>query len=859
MAERPLILFANPKPADKARRYGGPSSFFKPPRSQQVIRLGPKFSQLQNAWDSKNISLTKNETGTEPEYTLVLEVAGDPRDFDKAVRKLDEDTQGVEWLFEVVDENVSNDDDFYVLKGDQRDDSKTMSFKYFCILTNHQALQQILSLWKNYKSDFNYKFPLGKTGLRNVFDALKDIHVWGVKERIEETGLLEVWEENLLFAENEFVKCEIEMFFRRDAKNRLISQQRIIDYINSIGGSIITTSCIESITYHAVLVSIPRVYAEKILKHEEVELLTLEQIMFFKPTGQSIVVGSSDSFELNGFIKDTPVALDEPIIAVFDGLPQEKHILLDNLLIVDDPDDLASAYQTADRIHGTSMASLIARGDLSENSEITARKIYVRPIMKPYPVLRGTQEYIPDDILIVDKIHEAVIRLFEPTAGQVASTVRIINLSIGIGDRLYFNMVSPLAKLLDWLSYKYHILFIVSAGNHPESIDLEMPYENYQALNSEEKNKSIIQILNKNSRNLRLLSPAESMNALTIGALFADKCDFNPVSRQLMPCTDILPSPTSSIGRGINRSIKPDILFYGGRSVLLQNMVNTSIAHWRDGTSTYPPGILSAKPTSVSGSTQAVGYSFGTSDAAALISHNAGSCYETLNEIFLSELEYETPYEYSALLIKAMLVHGARWGDAAKIICDGLGYAGRGADQVHKWIGYGIPDISRVKECAKNRITLIGYGDLAKDSACLYTLPLPFDFYRDRIYRSLTITLATFVPTCPTTQKYRAAQVWFNLEGKKLVPDRLNVDDKAPARGSLQHEIFTGDSAIVWDENDSLDIKINCRQDAGNFEGKIPYAIFVTFEIAPEHNVDVYQKVISKVKPKETITPIPHI
>lgn len=53
-------------------------------------------------------------------------------------------------------------------------------------------------------------------------------------------------------------------------------------------------------------------------------------------------------------------------------------------------------------------------------------------------------------------------------------------------------------------------------------------------------------------------------------------------------------------------------------------MINKNIGHWRDGTSTYPPGILSAKPISIAGSTPAVGYSFGTSDSAALISHNAG-------------------------------------------------------------------------------------------------------------------------------------------------------------------------------------------------------------------------------------------
>lgn len=48
-------------------------------------------------------------------------------------------------------------------------------------------------------------------------------------------------------------------------------------------------------------------------------------------------------------------------------------------------------------------------------------------IMKPETWNNKVTEYIPDDFLLVDKIHEAVRRLFEPEAGQVASNVRIIN------------------------------------------------------------------------------------------------------------------------------------------------------------------------------------------------------------------------------------------------------------------------------------------------------------------------------------------------------------------------------------------------------------------------------------------------
>ncbi len=440
MPDRPLILFADPIPVDKARRYGGASDFYRPPYHRQVERLSSKFGALQRALERGRVLISENPTGIEPEYTLVLEVAGEPSGFEIAVRNLDKETEGVEWLFEVVDDNIPNNDDFYRVKNNERDDSKTMSFKYFCVLTNQRALEEILSLWNSYQGNENCSFPRGKAGLRNVFKTLSDIHIWGVKERLEETDILEAWKEDLSDPDATDVKCEIELFFRRSADVRTQSQRIIEEYISSIGGRIIATSCVEEICYHALLASIPRQYAEIIVRRDGIELVSLEQIMFFKPTGQSIVKGSSAGFELQENLAKEQVLIDEPIIALFDGLPQERHPLLNGVLSIDDPDDYTSSYQIADRQHGTSMASLIARGDLSdEETSLISHKIYVRPIMKPYPSSQDINiEYIPDDILIVDKVHEAIRRLFEQIAGRVAPTVKVINLSIGIGARTYY-------------------------------------------------------------------------------------------------------------------------------------------------------------------------------------------------------------------------------------------------------------------------------------------------------------------------------------------------------------------------------------------------------------------------------------
>ena len=854
MADRPLILFADPTPVVKARRYGGGTDFFKPPHNKQMERLSPQFSALQRAIDNSKIRVEQSSGSIEPEYTLVLEVADDPNGFETAVRN----TQGVEWLFEVVDSGVPNSDDFYRLKNNQRDDSKSMTFKYFCILTSQKALEEILSLWKAFQKDEKYTFPRGQAGLRNVFMTLSDIHLWGIKERLEETDILKAWEEDLSNPFITDVKCEIELFFRNSPEKRLQIETNVSSCISELGGSVIKTSCIEDIAYHAILASVPRQYAEKIVQREDVKLVQLDQIMFFKPTGQSIVLGTDDGLLFEREYHKPKEINNEPVIALFDGLPQERHPLLDGFLSIDDPDDFSASYQISDRQHGTAMASLLARGDLScVDESLATNKIYVRPIMKPYPASDGTQEFIPDDILIVDKIHEAVRRLYEPTAGQVAPNVRVINLSIGIGSRMYYNMISPLAKLLDWLSFKYRVLFIVSAGNHSHNIDLGMSFSAYKGLSPDERDKQMIRILNQNSRNYRLLSPAESINALTVGALFCDESDFEENPRQLLPCSSSVPSPISSMGRGIINSIKPDILYRGGRSVLFEDLSVVNHARWRKGTSVYPPGILSAKPLTIAGNTNVVGYSFGTSNSAALLSHEAGNCFNVLDEIIKNERDVNVPLMYASLLIKAMLVHGARWNSSAKLVCGETGLSGRGADQVHKWMGYGIPDVSRVVECTRNRVTLIGYGELSQDSACLYNLPLPFNFSAQKMYRCLTVTLATFTPIKPSTQKYRTSQLWFSLETaeKSLGISRVDADDKAVARGTLQHERFAGDSAVVWGEDDILGIKINCRADANDFTVTIPYAILATFEIAPEYNIDVYEKVAEKVKLKAPIVP----
>ena len=162
-----------------------------------------------------------------------------------------------------------------------------------------------------------------------------------------------------------------------------------------------------------------------------------------------------------------------------------------------------------------------------------------------------------------------------------------------------------------------------------------------------------------------------------------------------------------------------------------------------------------------------------------------------------------------------------------------------------------------MKECTKNQITLIGYGEIHQEEAFEYAIPLPFSFHSRKLRRKMIITLAYFSPISPSLNKYRDKQLWLTVNnGDNIAGSRSEYDYHAVQRGSLQHEIFETDSTAVWDDNDSMILKVNCRADASDKNNDpIPYALFATFEIAPEHDIDVYQSVVDKIRIRNAITP----
>ena len=850
---RPLLIYPTSATVDRTRRGRPPESTLnKPTLQQQINRLSPKFAQLQSAF----INIQQTADNTDPEYVLVIEITDNIENFVNAVNKID----GLEWLGEIEIDDIAPDEYFY----DTSNQERPLKGRLYFTSTNQTALNNLLSLWDNYQQNPDTSFQHGLNKFRELFACLHDIRKWNIQDRLNETGIIESWQLDL---QDEYLaqqpkRFEIELWFRQNSDTRQQNTTQIRELISNLGGSIISETVIEEIAYHALLAELPANQIQTFMTNEQyqnVQLFKCESVMFFRPVGQ--IVGDIDPQDETEELNNTdfqPTNEQEPIVALFDGMPLSNHQLLSGRLTVDDPDNFEQDYPAINRKHGTAMASLIIHGDLNEQNQPLSRKIYVRPIMKPVQIENNRYaEVISEDYLLIDLIHRAVKRLFdgENQEPAVAPQIKIINLSIGDKNRVFIHSLSPLAKLLDWLSEKYKVVFIVSAGNYEEDIELTQAVN---SLNDNDREKLVIQSIYQNSRHHRLLSPAETINSITVGAVHSDNAQIQVLGNRINPFVHILPSTISRLGYGYRKSIKPDIIFSGGRQLYNKPFSDNDNKISISGVITAP-----GNKTAASNNANATAYTRGTSNATALMSHYASICYDNLQQILQEQTEDLSAYEIP--LLKAMLVHSSSWHDIEEHIDNALGDDIDNKQKknfIRRWAGYGIADIERVINCTAQRATVLGFGSLNDSEAHIFKLPLPPSLSTKTEKRRLIITLAYLSPIAPKTQKYRIAKLWFDTKDKD---NPQNTDDftkenrqeccggqngfQFVQNGTVQHEIFEGTNAIPFMDGDSIAIKVNCRKEVGEIEQPIAYGLIVSLEVAENVDIAIYDEIRTRIMP----------
>lgn len=861
MPERPLLLFPTPEVTSKSNLGGGGGRPHLPTHFRQGERLAPKFTQLQEAVRARNIEIQQAVTGIDSEQVLVMETIGSVEDFANAAKRID----GLEWMGEFEIDEIGPDQDFF----DEKHPEKELSGRLYMIMTNQRSLDEILSMWRRYtdQEDPKQKFNGGLTKFRDVFLRLKDIRRWDVKDRLLETGVIEAWREDLEHDGGRLIRFEVELWFRNSEEKRQQSSEIVTDLIQQLGGHVLAESLHEGIAYHGMLAELPANAIQAVVDNPNTELVKCDGVMFFRPVGQMLAGdGVLEDEAVYSDLEERSLPDGEPVIAVLDGLPLTNHRLLNGRLIVDDPDNVESSYNANERVHGTSMASLIVHGDLNDGLRPLGRPVYVRPIMQPIPNDFRTprREHIPDDVLLVDLIHRSVKRLFEGdgTEGPVATSVRVINLSIGDPYRQFLQSMSPVARLLDWLSLTYGVLFIVSAGNQSDAIKLGISRTEFESSDPQEQEVAVVKALFSDARNRKLLSPAESINGLTVGSVQYDSSQFGVVNNRFNPFLQFLPSPVSAFGSGYRRAIKPDIVFPGGR-VLYEEDLRSSrrdnyvIKPVEPSIRNTPPGNKTAIPARQSGSLEGIAYSCGTSNAAALMSRAAGICYDSLQQIFSEQATDVNARACEAPLLKAMLVHGCVWGDIGTQIGDLLRTPDNNrqiSGLVSRWMGYGVPQVDRVLDCTEQRASLLGFGQLLDGEAHVFRLPLPPSLGSRPEWRRLTVTMAWLSPISAGTQKYRTASLWFEVGGVVPAKDRKESCSgtdgwRAVRRGTVQHEVFEGQRAVPFIDGEVIEIKVNCREDAGKFQSPVAYGLAVSLEVAEGLDIAVYNEIRTRIAP----------
>ena len=808
----------------------------------------PQFIRLQEAMEQQRIALQGNPLGLQPEQVLVLETIGTIEDFVKAVRRVD----GLEWLREYQLDEITPDHGFE----NEENADKSLKGQLFLVMTDQRALRELHSLFEEWQKNPEKTFPYGLTPLKKVFKCLHTIRPWDAEDRIRETGVLDDWQERLQYGQEE-VPFEAELWFRENSSRREQAESHLRTIIASMGGEVIQRCILPDIAYHAILGQLHRTQIHDIINQsntfQDVRLLQCEGIMYLRPVGQCATLIAEDTTETDSPEEEPQPGLPkgEPIVALFDGMPLAGHRVISDRLIVDDPDGYEDAYQAHERIHGTHMASLISRGDLNEQRSTLRHPLYSRPIMQPRHDYDGrfVGEAIPANVLPTDLVHRAVRRLYETESGEppAARSVRIINLSVCDSARPFAREMSSWARLLDWLAWKYQVLFIVSAGNHSQDLELDVPRPDLSSLTDGERERAVLKALAADARNRRLLSPAETLNGLTVAATHKDSSSPLVSYNLIDPLVQThVPSVFSAQGPGYRRAIKPDILLPGGRQFLSEKL-GTSHAKATLQTNGFyrPPGQCVAHPGSAGRLDQTV-HTRGTSNAAALASRGASFLYDLIGQLRGQPNTY-LPSQYDVVLIKALLVHGASWKESYTTYEAALKNTQNSRtfkDYLGRFLGYGSVDLPKVITCTEQRVTVLGYGELGDGEGAEFILPLPPSLESVTEKRRLTITLAWLTPVNSSRQNYRVAHLWFNPKATNTIaPDRVYVDHRAAQRGTVQHEVLEGDKAVTFQEGESIVIKINCRKDAGEIVEPIRYGLAVTLEVAEEVDIPIYLEV----------------
>jgi hypothetical protein len=823
------LLRLTPQP-ERPRAVGAPRNRPRPEAfstARQAERIGPKFERLAEVLSrgAGALELRADATALAPERLLVFEVRGTIGTFADAVRRV----PGLE----LVDEEE--------IQSDEQDKQPIV----YLMVPDLAALRNIESLWRRWRAGHLVR---GETAWSDLFERLRDLRPWGPADRVQP------YEANTLAAEiggleeDEFVRLEIELVFRADEAAAAENGETVIAAVGAHGGRLVSQVRIADIAYHALLVDLPVRAVRQIIRQAPDGIAGLESVMYIRP--QSVATGIEVDDPLQpDLVAIAPRALGEPILALLDGVPVANHRLLADHVRIDDPFDLVPDALVTQRRHGTAMASLIVHGDRNRIEPSLPRQIHVVPVM-------GKGDAFPRDRLVIDIIFLAVTRL-----RATAPSVLIVNLSLGNARRPFHGQLSAWARLIDRLAQRFGLLFIVSAGNQAEQFGVTAYPTSlaYEAAAGLDRATATVAALHNIAADRRLLSPAETVNGVTVGACNDDAV--SPADRALARALiDPFPdhrsaNPSSSLGPGFANAVKPDILMPGAREHL-QVVRSHDYIDVRPSRPSRGAGLRVAAPPA-NGRENLDGYTNGTSAAAALASRTCHRIHDALEATYGAEF-LGLPSINRAVLLKALLVHPARWPDEmAKLIRRttgpaGSGQASRQKDNIRRFLGYGCVDADDAVACASDRATFFATGMLQRDRTATIAVPVPAAIGGQARPHLLAATLAWFTPVSPGRKNYRSCRLKI-LEPTEIGALRVAAHSNQPDgnqtnRGTVFTRCWSGESAPIVGPDMKIALQVQRDPDqAALVDEPIIYGLAVTLAMPGE--LRIYEQVRARITP----------
>lgn len=364
---------------------------------------------------------------------------------------------------------------------------------------------------------------------------------------------------------------------------------------------------------------------------------------------------------------------------------------------------------------------------------------------------------------------------------------RIYNLSQGDLDQVYLgNKPKSWACVLDELQNEYDVLFVVSAGNYEYVCE-----DNYEEIVKEYPKY----FYNRNE--CKIVEPANSALSITVGSMAISDKIYNRLDRvNKFPITKKNQLSTiTRVGPGVQGSIKPEFIAYGGDCGIEKDFMNrTKITN----------NVGLSKLVFNNNLNGLYSWNTGTSFAAPYISHLAASI---LNRYPNSSNNLVRAIISNAATIPQELL------DINKKVSLELDnsldeFKHQGNNNLNKMIyytnGYGFPEKEKCLESLENRVVLMAdinnEDALEVDKMHIFEVPIPEKFRKIKGKKRVIVSLAYTPKVRNTRIDYLGTTMDFKLIKGKSMSDVIKI-----------YETQKGKEEVVVKEN-----KYECNLEPGS-------------------------------------------